>query len=202
MHFAGERPLGFGSTPFGEVPVGALVAFAGALAPTDGDHVTRPLEGWGWMLCDGRSLSVAQYPELFSVLGYVYGGSAGSFRIPDYRGYFLRGVDAGAGVDRDAATRTDPAGGAARNSGVGSIQPFATQTHEHTYLAARTTAAPANSGSAAGAPVGESQLTSGGPVTGNAAPSPVHVSQYETRPSNIYVNYIIKFTSGLRARPW
>lgn len=191
-----DHPPGFGWTPFGEPPVGALIAFAGS------DQVTNPIEAWGWMLCDGRSLSIYHYPELFAALGYLYGGSDGSFRIPDYRGYFLRGTDAGAGVDKDAGTRTDPAGGAATNSGVGSIQPFAMQTHEHTYLAATTTAAPAQDGSAAGAPLAKDQLTTGGPVTAPAAPSEVKVSQYETRPSNIYVNYIIKFSSGLRALAW
>ncbi len=208
-------PMGFVRPGFGEPPVGALMAFAGKLGPPipntaspptsseTGDYVTNELESWGWMLCDGRSLSVYLYPELFAVLGYLYGGSGDSFQIPDYRGYFWRGTDAGAGVDKDAGTRTDPAGGSATNSGVGSIQPFAVQAHEHIYLSAETTAAPANSGSAAGAPLGTKQLTNGGPTNNlQTPPGDVQVSAYETRPSNIYVNYIIKFTSGLRPAAW
>jgi hypothetical protein len=110
----------------------------------------------------------------------------------------LRGTDAGAGVDPDSAQRTDPAGGTKNNSGVGSVQSFALQDHEHTYLYAQTAAPPAPQGNAAGAPTGQTQLTQGGPTSGASPPVKVLVSPNETRPSNIYVNYIIKFTGGLR----
>jgi microcystin-dependent protein len=210
----GANPLGFGGPAFGDPPVGSLMAFAGKLGPPmpntasppvdaeKGDHVTDAIEAWGWMHCDGRALRVELYNELFAVLGYLYGGSEDTFHIPDYRGYFLRGADAGASVDPDLDKRTDPAGTTATNSGVGSKQSFAVQTHEHIYLNASTTAAPANSGSAAGAPLGQKQLTQGGPTSDLSPPGNVKVSQGETRPSNIYVNYIIKFSSGLRPAMW
>lgn len=34
------------------------------------------------MYCDGRPLRAEQYPELFAVLGYTYGGSESHFNIP------------------------------------------------------------------------------------------------------------------------
>lgn len=74
-------------------PVGSLQAYAGASAPT------------GWLLCDGTSYSTSVYPELFNVLGYTYGGSAGNFNVPDLRGR----MPIGAGNDGTAAnnaTRT------------------------------------------------------------------------------------------------
>lgn len=194
---------------FGTPPVGSLMAFAGALGPAipatasppsggaSGDNVTQALEAWGWMLCDGRTLDTHLYPELFATLGYLYGGSGASFCIPDYRGWFWRGADDGAGTDPDAASRTDPAGGSATNQGVGSRQTFAMQDHEHTYLYAQTAAPPAPQGNAAGAPTSQKQLTEGGPTSSLSPPGDVHVSPNETRPSNIYVNYIIKFTGGL-----
>lgn len=40
----------------------------------------------GWMKCDGRSLSVAQYNLLFQVLGYQFGGSGASFNLPNPSG--------------------------------------------------------------------------------------------------------------------
>lgn len=99
------QPNMLGSFPhqrFGEPPVGCVSAFAGALGPpntTDADvrqdYVTNPIEAWGWMACDGRALSSYEYPELFAVLGYTYGGSGDHFCIPDYRGSFLRGNDTG-----------------------------------------------------------------------------------------------------------
>jgi microcystin-dependent protein len=196
----------FNRPQFGDVPVGAITAFAGALgAPDSGSPpttatptmgVTSPIEAWGWMLCDGRSLACAQYPELFAVLGYTYGGSDNTFNIPDYRGYFLRGIGAGTSNDPDIATRTAPPGG--QSSGVGSTQSFALQTHEHTYNTAPAPASAA-SGDPAAAPATTTALTVGGPVAAQGQTGPVMVSQYETRPLNVYVNYIIKFTYGLRS---
>lgn len=192
---------------FGGLPVGAVTAFAGALGAPDSNSppadvtpaafTTDPLEAWGWMLCDGRSLSSADYPELFAVLGHVYGGAGAQFNIPDYRGYFLRGVGTGTRNDPDIATRTTPPGGQGSSDGVGSVQSFALQAHEHTYSSAPAPSATSPSGTAAGAPSVASTLTTGGPVAGTGQTQAVQVSVNETRPLNVYVNYIIKFTYGL-----
>lgn len=192
---------------FGDLPVGAVSAFAGTLGAPDSagastsvaaqEFVTNPLEAWGWMACDGRTLSSHDYPELFAVLGYVYGGSADQFQIPDYRGYFLRGIGTGTQNDPDITSRTVPPGGQGESSGVGSIQPFAMETHEHTYSSAPAPSASSPSGTAAGAPSITATLTTGGPVPGTGQTNKVLVSPYETRPINVYVNYIIKFTYGL-----
>jgi microcystin-dependent protein len=53
------------------VPVGTVVAYAGATAPA------------GWLLCDGSAFSSAQYGDLFTVLGAA--------QTPDLRGAFVRG---------------------------------------------------------------------------------------------------------------
>lgn len=49
-----------------------------------------------WFPCDGRELFKEDYAELFSIIGYRYGENEPkkTFRIPDYRGEFLRGVKA------------------------------------------------------------------------------------------------------------
>ena len=62
------------------IPVGSVYAFLGAAAPT------------GYLLCDGLSYLVANYPGLHGVIGYNYGGSGLNFNVPDYRGMFLRGT--------------------------------------------------------------------------------------------------------------
>ena len=151
----------------GDVPVGSVTAYAGTLdTPGAGgaqDH-TSVLEASAWMLCDGRELACAQYPQLFAVLGYVYGGADGTFRIPDYRGCFLRGVSAGTNNDPDEASRTRPPGGQGLDNGVGSRQ-SSSPTQENTR---------------------------------DGTPAPVAASPAETRPLNVYVNYIIKFTYGIR----
>lgn len=187
---------------FGDAPVGSVLAFAGTLgdggsSPAGAPHTTSPLEAWGWMYCDGRTLPTHLYPELFAALGYVYGGSGAQFKIPDLRGYFLRGTGTGSQVDPDQSQRTVPPGGQGEAAGVGSIQQFAMQTHEHIYDSAPAPATPSQQGTAAGAPSATQTLTSGGPTSSLAPPGNVKVSQFETRPVNVYVNYIIKFTYGL-----
>jgi microcystin-dependent protein len=58
-----------------EPPVGSIVAFAG-------DVTQNMIESSGWMVCDGRVLNAAQYPLLFAVIGYRFGGNDGQFHIP------------------------------------------------------------------------------------------------------------------------
>ena len=46
----------------------------------------------GWILCDGQTLEKEKYPLLFNVIGTDFGGEGSKFKVPDYRGYFLRGI--------------------------------------------------------------------------------------------------------------
>jgi microcystin-dependent protein len=175
----------------GGLPVGAVSAYAGPLAPEQGMGVA-PIEASGWMLCDGRSLAAALYPELYAVLGTLYGGSDGTFHIPDYRGTFLRGADLGSGNDPDAAVRTTANGGTA--AGVGSTQASALQDHGHGYEAVVSQSG-GETGAAPGGQMLQSPEITGRPVSAPGSQQPVRTSQRETRPANIAVNYIIKFTS-------
>ena len=43
----------------------------------------------GWILCNGRSLSTATYPQLFALIGYTFGGSGATFVIPNALGQTL-----------------------------------------------------------------------------------------------------------------
>ncbi len=65
------------------VPAGSMNMFAGSSAPA------------GYLICDGSSYSTATYPDLFAVIGYTYGGSSGTFTVPDMRGRFGEGVSSG-----------------------------------------------------------------------------------------------------------
>ncbi|MGE0671975.1 MAG: phage tail protein [Methylibium sp.] len=72
------------------VPPGAVQAFARSAAPA------------GWLLCNGGVVSRTTYAALFAAIGTAFntGGEAGTvFRLPDLRGEFVRGWDAGRGVD-------------------------------------------------------------------------------------------------------
>lgn len=53
-------------------PVGQITAYAGSTAPV------------GWLLCDGSPQSTTgTYAALYGVIGYTYGGSGGTFNLPD-----------------------------------------------------------------------------------------------------------------------
>lgn len=53
----------------------------------------------GWAVCDGTPLSVAAYGPLFQQIGYRFGGSGGTFNLPDLRdGQIAIGVGAGPGL--------------------------------------------------------------------------------------------------------
>lgn len=49
----------------------------------------------GYEKCDGRSLGIASYPDLYSVIGTTYGtaGGAGTFQVPNLTARIPMGVD-------------------------------------------------------------------------------------------------------------
>jgi len=73
--------------------VGQVCFFARAEAPS------------GFLVCDGSVVSRKVYSELFSVMGTLFGAGDGvsTFKLPDLRGEFIRGMDMGRGVDAGRA---------------------------------------------------------------------------------------------------
>lgn len=62
------------------VPVGVLLAYAGATTPT------------GWLVADGTCVSTTTYSELEAVMGSTYGTCpSGQFKLPDLKGRFPLG---------------------------------------------------------------------------------------------------------------
>jgi len=53
----------------------------------------------GFLKANGASVSTTTYAALFAAIGYTYGGSGGSFNLPDLRGEFIRAWDDGRGID-------------------------------------------------------------------------------------------------------
>ena len=76
-------------------PIGVIKPHSGATAPA------------GTLLCDGSPKNVADYPALFAVIQYTYGGSGSTFNLPDYRGRSAVGKDDMGGT---AANRITSAG--------------------------------------------------------------------------------------------
>jgi phage-related tail fiber protein len=69
--------------------IGSVSAFAMPTPPT------------GWLVCDGSAISRSEYADLFAAIGTLWGhgDEVSTFNLPDLRGEFVRGFDAGRGVD-------------------------------------------------------------------------------------------------------
>lgn len=81
----------------------------------------------GYVYCDGTGYSTAnvatnKYYTLFTTIGYAFGGSGGTFNVPNFKGAFLRGEGSQVvgGITYSAGTR-------------GTAQPHQLQDHKHTY---------------------------------------------------------------------
>lgn len=64
-----------------QIPSGAIWAFGGTTTPPS-----------GWLFCNGASYSTSVHPDLFAVIGYSYGGSSGTFMVPDLCDRMPRGA--------------------------------------------------------------------------------------------------------------
>lgn len=164
-------------------PPGTILSYAGDNAPA------------GWLMCDGNPYNRSQYPVLFSLIGtrFGHGNQSTTFNVPDLRGVFLRGRDGSRNLDPDKNSRQQLYSGGAAGNNVGSLQYSAFQNHFHI------------------SPYGENGITdfrfgqhnygddrkrgASGTDTDNQShgyTSPAGDSS-ETRPINVYVNYIIKY---------
>jgi microcystin-dependent protein len=92
-------------------PPGMISQYAGSTAPQ------------GWLLCNGGSYSITTYPNLYSVISNIYGGSlgAGTFSVPDTRGLFVSSAGSQT-LNSITYTRT-----------LGEKQNHQLQDHKHTY---------------------------------------------------------------------
>ena len=173
------------SVNLGVIPSGCIMSFAGVATPG------------GWLICDGSAVSRTTYSNLYASIGNAYGSGDGSttFNLPDMRGRFLRGVDGVAGNDPDKTTRIASNSGGNIGNNIGSLQSDTIQAHNHnllinvfistyngvndaTYLSGHTS--------------GSDSFWAGTYNTANYV-SIENKGGSETRPVNVYVNYIIKY---------
>lgn len=68
-----------GDKYFSTAPIGVIQAFSGQTAP----H--------GYLLCDGASYKVADYSDLYAVIGNTYGGDSTNFNVPNLVDKFIQG---------------------------------------------------------------------------------------------------------------
>jgi microcystin-dependent protein len=181
-------------------PAGIIKMYAGSSVPG------------GYLECNGAEVTRSVYSALYSEIGTNFGEGDGSttFIIPDLRGIFPRGRDHGAGNDPDAASRTAQATGGATGDNVGSVQEDAMQRITGTMQARlrATGATPlftpmsgaltASDGDSASYPSGLAGPASGSNLinfdsSASTSPNAAKTSDYETRPININLMFIIKY---------
>ena len=99
------------------IPIGTILPFPGSLK-------SIPL---GWWVCDGREIQVSDATELYKVIGVNWGGKKGVyFRLPNFQGRFLRGVDDNAKTDFDSKNRSALYAGGNKGDTVGTYQDSST----------------------------------------------------------------------------
>jgi len=77
------------------LPVGAVINIFGKVVPS------------GFLVCDGATHNIADYPELFRILnGIGYGQTADTFDLPNLVNYFLSGTNANANVINNGSAGT------------------------------------------------------------------------------------------------
>jgi hypothetical protein len=141
-------------------PVGEVMAFAGQKAPDN------------YLICNGIYLNRNNYSPLFNTIGTAYGATdSTNFRLPDLRGEFIRGWDAGRGADS--------------GRGFATWQADQLKSHEHKY----------NTGYVVGKEYVQisGHFGGGSPDDGNFQYLTDPTGGNETRPRNIAMNYIIRY---------
>jgi microcystin-dependent protein len=161
-------------------PTGAVLPYAGTSAPS------------GYLLCDGTSVGTADYPDLFSVVQYNYGGSGTAFNVPDLSTRMPIGVGNG---------RTEGDAGGTENvtldvTQIPSHSHSATDSgHTHTYPT--SAGADSLSGGDTGA-YDVSTYGANGTLTTNSGNANVTIgntgggSAHTNMPPYLVMNYIIK----------
>jgi microcystin-dependent protein len=96
-------------------PTGMISIHSASVAPT------------GWLICDGGSYSTTTYANLFSTVGYTFGGSGANFNVPNLKGRVVVGID-GAQTQFDTRGET---GGSMTHQHAASNSASASTAHNH-----------------------------------------------------------------------
>jgi microcystin-dependent protein len=170
LQYVGSN-IEFATQSLSPVPTGLILPYA---APVS---VALPS---GYLECDGSTINQGVFANLFGTIGTTYnigGEGPNDFRLPDLRGYFIRGF----------GTNSDGTASAA----LGAKQADAFQGHRH----AATTNATSSGGAATFQSGGNGAWFGGSvtvldPITDGVNGTPRTAS--ETRPRNIAMRYLIK----------
>lgn len=191
-----------GENVIGDNPVGSVTGNWAALTALDSSDTTGgfPIGAscfWdtetppaGFMERNGAAISRTSYPEYYALVGTTFGEGDGvnTFNLPNSLGRFIRCWDHGAGVDPDAASRTDRGDGTTGNS-IGTRQNSQYGSHSHPLGSSVVTWQPSSSSKFEGSPTT-------GPVGVGTDASTSSSGGSESRPINEYSMFCVKVFEG------
>jgi len=171
LPYVGIKGMGLGNAgnPIGANPIGTIQPYPGSTAPP------------GWMICNGASLSISSYGDLYNALGGSLSpydsndGFSSTFKIPDLTGKFIRGV-----------------GGNSANLGI--TQNDEIKSHTHGLDTNRRLVGTADRGT--GIAGGGDQVVASNGQSNVFASGISSTGGTETRPTNMAMNYIIYVGGG------
>lgn len=191
--------------PAGILPAGTITAFGGPLP-----HIPA-----AWLYCDGKPYAYADHPALSEmILGNFGGDGLKIINVPDLRGYFLRGTSHLTNRDPDADTRHALHKGGNTGDNIGSVEYYATASPP----GITTTPAGAHSHQVESVPVSTQTAAKGAAGFNaynciawtddteqtNTAGEHLHTirgGDQETRPENIYADFLIAAADIVGAAP-
>ena len=114
---------GDGSNLSGLLPPGVIIPYGVSAAPS------------GYLLCNGQAVSRTTYSALFAVVSALYGEGNGSstFNVPDLRGRFIAGWDAGTSVLTSVTAGMILGSSIANTGGVEAVTLSVAQIPAHTH---------------------------------------------------------------------
>ena len=158
------------------VPIGTILTTA--IPPT----IAPPI---GYLYCDGTSVSISTYSNLFAILGNTYQYNkqsySGYFYLPDLRQLFIRGSQ---------QNSTYPVN--AQPVSMGTYQGQSIQMHSHTY--SKSLSESAEDGGYNGKTVGSNTQADHKTINMfDSANNQIYPASAETRPESISMNYMIRY---------
>ncbi|MGH2508543.1 MAG: phage tail protein [Ktedonobacteraceae bacterium] len=170
-----------------DLPIGTIMPLAADITEP---AIAAALNAEGWLPCLGLSVKKSDYRGLFDVILYQFGGENENFNLPDLRGLFPRGAQAS-----NAASPGAIVGAVQASTTRLPNNPFGLQEaggHAHTLVnlptASRYTYYTAGHSTAS--------WRDDAPAI-NGAGAHYHVinvgGDKETRPLNVYVDFVIKY---------
>lgn len=103
--------------------IGEVWVWAGALASTPARNV----------VCQGQSLATADFPDLFTAIGYTFGGSGANFSLPDAKGRSLLFEGQGDATAEGDTTGTDRSRGDVGGYETHTLLLSESPAHTHTF---------------------------------------------------------------------